>query len=101
MNQYRSNPDFIPELDFVMEENGRLIGHVMFSKASLQLPDGTSKPSTMIQKVAEATFPPKEKDFAPGQLPQFCQSCGMPLTRKENCGTNADGTVNYDYCQYC
>lgn len=49
----------------------------------------------------EATFPRKEKDFAPGQLPQFCQSCGMPLTRKEDCGANADGTVNYDYCQYC
>ncbi|HAC40690.1 MAG TPA: transcriptional regulator [Rikenellaceae bacterium] len=25
----------------------------------------------------------------------------MPLTHKEDCGTNADGTVNYDYCQYC
>ena len=42
---YRSNPDFIPELDFVMEEDGRLIGHVMFSKAELVLPDGTRKPS--------------------------------------------------------
>ena len=183
LNQYRSNPDFIPELDFVMEEDGRLIGHVMFSKASLQLPDGTSKPSWTFgpicihpdykrkgyglklltyaldkarkagigflcmegnlefyknagfglasrmgihyhaepadaevpyflaqelipgwlkaNGIAEATFPRKEKDFAPGQLPQFCQSCSMPLTRKEDCGTNADGTVNYDYCQYC
>ena len=45
LNQYRSNPDFIPELDFVMEEDGRLIGHIMFSKAELVLPDGTHKPS--------------------------------------------------------
>ena len=45
LNQYRSNPDFIPELDFVMEEDGRLIGHIMFSKAELVLPDGTRKPS--------------------------------------------------------
>lgn len=45
LNQYRSNPDFIPELDFVMEEDGCLIGHVMFSKAELVLPDGTHKPS--------------------------------------------------------
>ena len=29
LNQYRSNPDFIPELDFVMEEEGRIIGHVI------------------------------------------------------------------------
>ena len=45
LNQYRNNPDFIPELDFVMEEEGRLIGHVMFSKAELVLTDGTRKPS--------------------------------------------------------
>ena len=45
LNRYRSNPDFIPELDFVMEEDGRLMGHVMFSKAELALPDGTHKPS--------------------------------------------------------
>lgn len=206
LNQYRSNPDFIPELDFVMEEGGRIVGHVMFSRAELVLPDGTRKPSwtfgpicihpdckrkgyglKLLQHalekaretgvgflcmegnidfyrlagfdfacklhinyhsepagaevpyflaqelipgwlkangIAEATycppkgyfvadekpeafeayeagFPPKEKDFAPGQLPQFCQSCGMPLTRKEDCGTNADGSVNFDYCQYC
>lgn len=40
LNQYRSNPDFIPELDFVLEEEGRLIGHVMFSKAELVCDDG-------------------------------------------------------------
>ena len=45
LNQYRNSPDFIPELDFVMEEDERIIGHVMFSKAELVLPDGTRKPS--------------------------------------------------------
>ena len=45
LNQYRNNPDFIAELDFVMEEDGRIIGHVMFSKAELLLDDGTRKPS--------------------------------------------------------
>lgn len=28
LNQYRNNPAFIPELDFVMEEDGKIIGHV-------------------------------------------------------------------------
>ena len=42
---YRDNPDFIPELDLVMEKGGRLIGQVMFSKAELLLPNGTSVPS--------------------------------------------------------
>ena len=45
LNQYRSNPDFILELDFVMEEDDRIIGHIMFSHAELALPDGTRKPS--------------------------------------------------------
>ena len=213
LNQYRSNPDFIKELDFVMEEDGRIIGHIMFSRAELVLEDGPGQASQLrtvpswtfgpicihpdykrkgyglqllqyalakakeygvgflcmegsidfykqagfglasalnihyhsepkeavvpyflaqelipgwlkaheIQEATycppkgyfvadahpeafeqyEATFPKKEKDFGPGQLPQFCQSCGMPLTRKEDCGTNADGSTNFDYCCYC
>ena len=34
---YRNNPDFIPELSLVMEKDGKLIGHVMYSKAKLTL----------------------------------------------------------------
>ena len=203
LNQYRNNPDFIPELDFVMEEDGRIIGHVMFSKAELVLADGSRKPSWTFGPISihpdykrkgyglkllnysldkaremgvgfvcmegniefykhagfglasklgihyhsepkdaevpyflakelipgwlggieatycppqgyfvadanpdafetyDASFPKKEKAFREGQLPQFCQSCGMPLTRVEDCGTNADGSTNFDYCQYC
>ncbi|MBO4268219.1 MAG: GNAT family N-acetyltransferase [Bacteroidaceae bacterium] len=203
LNQYRNNPDFIPELDFVMEEDGQIIGHVMFSKAELVLNDGSRKPSWTFGPISihpdykrkgyglkllnyaldkaretgvgflcmegnigfyshagfglaskmgiryhsepkdaevpyflaqelipgwlcgieatycppkgyfvadvdpdafdtyEATFPRKEKAFREGQLPQFCQSCGMPLTREEDCGTDADGSINFDYCRYC
>ena len=49
LNQYRTNPDFIPELDFVMEEGdgehqspGKIIGHVMFSKAEIRPHQHTS-----------------------------------------------------------
>ena len=203
LNQYRVNPDFIPELDLVMEDNEKIIGHVMFSKAVIILDDGSHFPSWtfgpisihpnykrkgyglkllryalekakemgigLIQmegniefykhagfdlasklkihyhaeprdsevpyflaqelipgywgnregtycppmgyfvadehpeafEVYEASFSKKEKAFIEGQLPQFCQSCGMPLTRIEDCGTNADGSTNYDYCGYC
>ena len=45
LNQYRMNPDFIPELDLVMEEDNMIIGHVMFSKAELVLNNGNRKPS--------------------------------------------------------
>ena len=203
LNQYRNNPDFIPELDLVMEEEGKIIGHVMFSKAEIVLEEGTVFPSWTFGPISihpdykrkgyglkllnyaidkakamgigllqmegnidfyrhagfdlacklgihyhdepreaevpyflaqelipgwlggieatycppkgyfvadenpadfeayEATFPTKEKTLQPGQLPQFCQSCGMPLTRNEDCGTNADGSINFDYCKYC
>ncbi len=203
LNQYRNNSDFIPELDYVMEEDGRIIGHVMFSRAELVLADGAHKPSWTFGPISihpdykrkgyglkllnsaldkarqmgvgficmegnidfykhagfglasklgihyhsepkdaevpyflaqelipgwlggieatycppqgyfvadadpdafeayDATFPKKEKAFREGQLPQFCQSCGMPLTRIEDCGTNADGSTNFDYCKYC
>jgi predicted N-acetyltransferase YhbS len=214
LNQFRTNPDFIPELDFVMMEDDHIIGHVMFSKAEIMLDDGTVFPSWTFGPISihpdykrkgyglkllkyaiekakemgigllqmegniefyknagfdlaskmkiyyhaesrdaevpyflaqelipgywgnregtycppkgyfvadenpeafeayEATFPKKEKAFQEGQLPQFCQSCGMPLTRIEDCGTNAErlrvgeqssgiGSTNFDYCQYC
>ena len=45
LNQYRTNPEFIPELDYVMEEDSMIIGHVMFSKAEITLDDGTLFPS--------------------------------------------------------
>ena len=45
LNQYRTNPDFIPGLDLVMTEDDKIIGHVMFSKAEIILDDGTNFPS--------------------------------------------------------
>lgn len=42
LNQYRTNPDFIPGLDLVMIEDDKIIGHVMFSKAEIILDDGTN-----------------------------------------------------------
>ena len=45
LHNYRSNPDFIPELDFVMEEDGKIIGHVMYSKAEIISEDGSSMPA--------------------------------------------------------
>ena len=31
----------------------------------------------------------------------ICQSCGMPMTKPEDFGTNADGSQNNEYCTYC
>jgi len=32
---------------------------------------------------------------------QICQSCGMPLTKEENKGTNKDNTLSEEYCKFC
>ena len=32
---------------------------------------------------------------------KICQSCAMPLTSDDMFGTNADGSVNEDYCKWC
>ena len=37
----RTAPEFVPELDFVAEVDGRLVGNVMYSMAYVLLPDGT------------------------------------------------------------
>ncbi|MBB5226729.1 N-acetyltransferase [Treponema ruminis] len=52
---YRSNPDFIPELSLVMEKDGQIIGHVMFSKAELSIEE-SGKPTG--EKLPIWTFGP-------------------------------------------
>lgn len=40
LNQQRSHPDFIPQLDFVMECGGKIIGQNVFVKANIKADDG-------------------------------------------------------------
>lgn len=203
LKMYRNNPDFIPELDFVLEEDGKIIGHIMFSKAEITCDNGSKLPAWTFGPISihpdykrkgyglkllqhsldkakeigigvlcmegnidfykhagfdlasklkihyhaepkesevpyflaqelipgylngiegtyrppkgyfvaddnpedfqayESTFPKKEKHLTEGQLPQFCQSCGMPLNDEHTCGNNADGSINFDFCKYC
>lgn len=44
LHTLRDNPDFIKELDFVMEKDGRLIGQNMFMKAIIEADDGSVVP---------------------------------------------------------
>lgn len=39
----RKHEDFIPELDFVLERNGQVIGNIMYTKAKLINENGTEK----------------------------------------------------------
>ncbi len=44
LNQLRNDPAFVPELDFVMELDGRIIGQNMFMHAVIQADDGREIP---------------------------------------------------------
>ena len=41
---FRDRSDFVPELDLVMEKDGRLIGHVMYVRSYIDADDGRSVP---------------------------------------------------------
>jgi hypothetical protein len=32
---------------------------------------------------------------------QICQSCGMPMMKPEDFGTDINGSKNEEYCTYC
>ena len=40
----REDPDFVPELDLVMERDGALIGHVLYMRAKIVAADGREVP---------------------------------------------------------
>ena len=44
LNQLRNDPDFIPELDFVLIKDGRIIGQNMFMRAKIQADSGREIP---------------------------------------------------------
>ena len=43
VHQMRSHPDFIPELAFVLELAGRIVGNIMYTKAWLESDAGIRK----------------------------------------------------------
>ena len=44
LHRFRGRPDFVPELDLVMEVGGKLVGHVMYVRSAIQTDDGRTVP---------------------------------------------------------
>lgn len=65
LNQLRSDSSFVPELDFVMEKDGVLIGQNMFMKAEIKTCDGGSIP---ILTMGPISIHPKFKRQGYGKL---------------------------------
>ena len=63
LNRLRNNPDFVAELDYVMELNGKLIGQIVFMKAVLKADDGRDIPIvTMVLSASHRSL--RERDMA-------------------------------------
>lgn len=45
LHTLRDDPAFVPELDFVMEKDGKLIGHVMYMRSEIHADDGRVIPT--------------------------------------------------------
>ena len=98
VHEMRNHPDFIPELAFVLEKDGRIIGNIMYTKAWLENENGERKelvpdvlegkkwmyiPSTAADccedtdavEAFDQTFPPKEKKWMPSQEEFYIYSC--------------------------
>ena len=65
LNQLRNNPAFVPELDFVMELNGEIIGQNMFMKAKIKADDGRDIP---IMTMGPICITPKLKRKGYGKI---------------------------------
>ncbi|MDD6188861.1 MAG: N-acetyltransferase [Clostridiales bacterium] len=44
LHQFRDRPEFVPELDLVMEVDGEIIGHVMYARSVIKTDDGRAVP---------------------------------------------------------
>lgn len=63
LHQYRDREDFVPELDFVMERNGQIMGHVMYAHSEIKAFVDENEAEEF-----DKLFPLKEKLKLPGQL---------------------------------
>ena len=73
--------------------------------------DGMAKVCGAIMSQLYAIPPKKAEEFSREQLSclkrwagrevAVCGSCGMPLLRDEDAGTEADGSPSAEYCTYC
>ena len=56
VHMMRNHPDFIPELAFVLEKDGEIIGNIMYTKAWLEDEDG-NKVQNGLPYIADLNFP--------------------------------------------
>ena len=90
LNQLRDDPAFVPELDFVMEQDGRLIGQNMFMRAVIRADDGREIP---IMAMGPICITPDLKRKGYGKI-----LLDYSLEKAEECGCGAvcfEGNIGF------
>ena len=83
LHRYRGRPEFVKELDYVMEEEGRLVAHIMYSRAQITADDGRIIPIMVFGPVS--VLPEKQGGGRGGRLIRYT----LELAEKMGCGAVA------------
>jgi len=70
---YRDRADFVPELDLVMEKDGKIIGHVMYARSEIKADDGRTVP---IMTFGPISIAPEYKGRGYGSILLRCSMDG-------------------------
>lgn len=77
VHMMRSHPDFIPELAFVLEKNGELIGNIMYTKAWLEDKKGARKEILSLGPLCVAPSYQRQKLGKPDEQLSLQKSLGI------------------------
>ena len=80
---YRDRPEFVKELDYVMEEDGKIIAHIMYSRAQIAADDGRIVPIIIFGPVS--VLPEMQGKGYGGRLIRYT----LDLAAKMGCGAVA------------
>ena len=69
LHRYRGLPEFVRELDYVAEEDGRIVAHIMYSRAQITADDGRSIPILIFGPVI--VLPEKQGQGYGGRLIRY------------------------------
>ena len=80
---YRSRPEFVKELDYVAEEAGRIVAHIMYSHARIRADDGRTIPLLIFGPVS--VLPEKQGQGIGSRLIRYT----LELAEQMGCGAVA------------
>ena len=90
LNQLRDDAAFVPELDFVMEKDGQLIGQNMFMRATIKADDGRDIP---IMTMGPICITPKLKRQGYGKA---LLDYSLEKAAEQGCGALCfEGNINF------